>query len=116
MFRLLLITLMLMQPIQWAWAVVHITSDAAHAVTHKSVKETVKAIESVTVFSLSGDAADGHASHDNHIHNTIVLGLSNDIYHFSHLLTGGKLVNVEAPLFNTSLLADIERPKWIATR
>ena len=116
MLRLLLITLMLLQPIQWAWAAVHVTSDAAHAVTHKHNEKTTPSVESVVACSLMGDAADGHSCHDNHTHNTTVLGLVATIDPVSGPAISGKNISAHAVLLASPVAADIERPKWIATR
>ena len=116
MLRLLLITLMLLQPIQWAWAAVHVTSDAAHAITHNYIKEAAPSVEIVVACSLMGDAADGHSCHDNHTHNATVLGLGNDDHYFKHHEVSGKITFVNSLRFAPLWVADIDRPKWIAAR
>ncbi|MFM9902434.1 MAG: hypothetical protein ACKVOT_15590 [Polaromonas sp.] len=116
MFRLLLIALMLLQPLQWAWAEVHVTLDAAHAVSHKHVATTIPSFESIAACSLMGDVADGHSCHDNHTHNTTVLGLIATIDPVSGPAISGKNISAHAVLLASPVAADIERPKWIATR
>jgi len=116
MFRFLLIALMLMQPIQWVGAAIHITSDVAHSVTHKSSGETIQVIEKVAVCSLIGGAADSHSCHDHHNHTTTVLGLCGDIKYDAHFAFSSKFYVFEAAPFASTAGANIERPKWIAAR
>jgi len=116
MLRLVLIVLMLLQPLQWAWAAVHITADAAHAVSHRPTEQAVNTLESVTACSLMGNAADGHACHDNHTHNTTALGLGTDINPLACPSTGRQRARADAPQFDSAWLSSIERPKWIAAR
>ena len=116
MFRLVLIALMLLQPLQWAWAAVHITADAAHSVTHRQTEQAVNTLDSVAACSLLGDAVEGHACHDNHTHTTTVLGLGADIHPLACPSTGRQQARADAARFDSAWLSTIERPKWIATR
>lgn len=116
MLRLVLIALMLLQPLQWAWAAVHITADAAHSMSHRPAEQAVHLLESVAACGLSGDTADSHACHDNHTHNTTVLGLGADINPLVCSATGRQRTRADAPPFDSAWLSTIERPKWIATR
>lgn len=115
MFRLVLIALMLLQPLQWAWAAVHITADAAHSVSHLPTEQAVNTLESVVACSLLGDAVDGHACHDNHTHNTTILGLSADINPLA-CPSDRQRVRADTAQFDSAWLSTIERPKWTATR
>ena len=119
MLRLVLILFMLIQPIQWAWANVHITADAAHAVSHDrmpAVNMVDKAFESAASCSLLDDGANSHSCHDNHFHYTTVLGLGGEAE--TMLLPGLNAVFARNPpaAFNSVSLEAIERPKWFAAR
>ena len=116
MFRFVLIVLMLLQPLQWAWSAVHVTADAAHALGHKSPQKPVKSIEKAAACSLVGDTASSHACHDNHTHNSTVLGVGYDDKHFAQPSFERTAAHRDAPLFDSALLTTIERPKWIAAR
>lgn len=116
MLRLLLITLMLLQPLQWAWAAVHVTFEAAHAVSHPHSEKTIPSIESIAACSLMGDVDHGQSCHDNHTHNTTVLGLGADVDQVRPPDSGGRISPVKGWVFTSSVVSDIERPKWVATR
>ena len=116
MFRFVLIALMLLQPLQWAWSAVHVTADAAHALGHQSSQKPVKPIEKAAACGLVGDAANGHACHDNHTHNSTVLGVGYDDKHFAQPSLERTAAHRDELLFDSALLTTIERPKWIATR
>jgi hypothetical protein len=116
MFRFVLIALMLLQPLQWAWAAVHITSEAVHAVSHLHTERPVKTLESVAACSLLGDAVDGHGCQDNHTHNTTVLGLGADINPLAQPSQSPQRVRADAAQFDSAWLSSIERPKWMAAR
>lgn len=116
MFRFVLIVLMLLQPLQWAWSAVHATADTAHALGHESSQKSVKAIEKAAACGLVSDTASSHACHDNHTHNSTVLGVGYDDKHFAEPSFERTAAHRDAPLFDSALLTTIERPKWIATR
>ena len=116
MFRFVLIVLMLLQPLQWAWSAVHATADAAHALGHQSPQKPVKSIEKAAACGLVSDTANSHACHDNHTHNSTVLGVGYDATHFAQPSLEKTAVHRDALLFDSALLTTIERPKWIATR
>ena len=120
MIRLVLIALMLLQPLQWAWAAVHITADAAHAASHgPAVPKTVAAdalVENVLSCSLLDDGSGSHSCHDNQVHHSVDLGLdiaTNQDFKpdMPTTLASGLVAH------STSALAPtIEPPNWIATR
>ena len=117
MRRFLLVVLMLL-PLQWAWANMHITADAAHAVSHKPGQPAASAaqarLETVLSCSLLDDGSGSHSCHDNHAHHSADLGLETGI-----ALT----VLPVLPTFQRSaclrvstpqIAPTIERPKWFA--
>ena len=120
MIRLVLIALMLLQPLQWAWAAVHITADAAHAVSHgPNAQRSVAAValvENALSCSLLDDGSGSHSCHDNQVHHLVDLGLdiaTNQDFKpdMPTALASGLVAH------STSALAPtIERPNWIATR
>ena len=124
MFRLVLILLMLIQPLQWAWANVHITADAAHSVSHGAMVALDPVSESLSSFNGPDDSVkssvssgvNNHTCHDNNFHHTTVLGLGGE---FNALLLPGLhavLAHSQLAAFDSVSLGSIERPKWIATR
>ncbi len=119
MFRLVLIALMLLQPLQWAWSAVHATADAAHALSHQSQHQSQISIEPIHKAASCGlvsGAANGHACHDNHTHSGMELGLSGGNKQLAQPFAATPTGCRHALLFDSACLATIDRPKWFATR
>jgi hypothetical protein len=116
MFRFVLIALMLLQPLQWTLAAVHIASDAAHGASHRHTDPAASTLASAGACNVLGHMSDAHACHDNHTHTTTVLGPGADPHVSAHGSTGCQRIHAEAPRFDSVWLTPIERPKWMATR
>ena len=118
MLRFFLVALMLL-PLQWAWANVHITADAAHAVSHKPEQPPTSAVQARVGAALSCSLLDGgsgsHSCHDNHAHHSVELGLETG----TTLAVPPVLPTFQQParlrVATPEIAPTIERPKWFAT-
>ena len=122
MFRMVVIVFMLLQPFQWVWSAVHVASDAAsHRISPASQnpqesQKPTKALQTVSACSLFGDAASGHSCHDNHAHSIADLCTGTCMADFALVYVGQTSSGRESPLFDSTALTSIERPKWNTTR
>ncbi len=120
MFRIFILALMLLQPLQWAWANVHITADAAHTTRHDHIAKKVTASDALAENALSCSLLDNgsgsHSCHDNHAHHSVDLGLD---------IGAGLGVKPDLraaaprgflPVAFLAFAPTIERPNWFATR
>ena len=66
--------------------------------------------------SLFGDGTSSHSCHDNHTHSTADLCTDTCIANFALVYVGQTSSGRESPMFDSTALTSIERPKWITTR
>lgn len=116
MFRFVLIALMLLQPLQWAWSAVQVTADAAHGLGHQRSHEAFEPVEVLAACALTSGAAHAHACHDNHSHGGNELGLGEHGGFVAGRPAVSQTVCRNSPLFDSACAESIDRPKWVATR
>ena len=117
MHRFFLVLLMLL-PLQWAWANVHITADAAHVVSHKSGQPLNSAVqvrvETALSCTLLDDGSGSHSCHDNHAHHSVELGLQTGTTLAVHPVVPTFQRPAHLPVATPAIAPTIERPKWFA--
>ena len=117
MLRFFIVLLMLL-PLQWAWANVHTTADAAHAVSHMPEQPIVSAaqaqVEAVPSCSLLDDGSGGHNCHDNHAHHSVELGLDAGTTLAVPPVSPTFQRTARLMVATPAIAPTIERPKWFA--